>query len=143
MHGLPLIQQLLEAGLSAPEAIPSDPQDLSLRRVYKRDEVPFDGVVDWHRSTGELVDFVRASDYYPMQSPWGHPRTWLDGQEIGIVSASAGASGSGRPGTVVHRDGGVQVASGDGWVAVRRINLAGHHPSPPEVLIDGAILGPS
>jgi hypothetical protein len=87
------------------------------------------------------VDFVRAADYSPFASPWGHPRTWADGQELGVVRAGrAGAPApanatAGVVGAAVGRS--VLVAAGDEWVTVHRVQLDGVRLDACDVLERG------
>src|SRR5262245_19991231 len=77
--GLPLVLRLLEVAAEDPSAIPSIAQDLTKREYFGR-EVPEGGKLSWESPARRIVDFVRACDYLPFPSPWGHPRTSLDGR---------------------------------------------------------------
>jgi methionyl-tRNA formyltransferase len=135
-EGVALMQRLLE---DAPDAIPARAQDLGGRRYYRRGEVPHDGLIAWDRTAREIVDLVRASDYFPFSSPWGIPQAPLGDGSLAILKASRTADAAGEPpGTVgTEEDGGVRVAASDEWVLVERVQL-GDRPQPAaEVLEPG------
>lgn len=121
--GLTLIRELLDQAARDPGGIPRVAQDLSRRRYYRR-RVPREGWVDWSAPAAEIWRFVRACDYHPFPSPWGAPRSLLDGREIGVVRVRPGGHGRGAlPGAVgeATSGGGVFVGSGDGWLLVERV----------------------
>jgi methionyl-tRNA formyltransferase len=141
-EGVPLIERLLETAAEDPAAIPKDEQDLSRRHYYKRAEVPDAGRVVWSRPAQRIVDFVRASDYFPFASPWGSPATSLEGEELAVLKASrTGEPTQAPPGTVGEaRERGIPVAAADEWVLVERV-LQGGRPQPAaEVLRPGLTL---
>jgi methionyl-tRNA formyltransferase len=124
-QGLPLLARLLEDASGDPAWIPATPQDLSHRRYYGR-EVPEDGRIRWSHSARQLVDFIRASDYLPFVSPWGHPVARLRGEEIEILKASRTYEPcNAKPGTVGHyeNEGTVCVATADEWIRVHRVRV--------------------
>jgi UDP-4-amino-4-deoxy-L-arabinose formyltransferase/UDP-glucuronic acid dehydrogenase (UDP-4-keto-hexauronic acid decarboxylating) len=126
-RGVPLVLQLLAAAAAGGAAvIPSIEQDLSRRRYFGR-EVPQDGRLDWTQPARRVVAFVRACDYLPFPSPWGHPRTMLGGREVAVLKASVtGEPADVAPATVgTPEDGAVRVAAGDEWVLVRRVHADG------------------
>ncbi|HEY3279483.1 MAG TPA: formyltransferase family protein [Gemmatimonadales bacterium] len=128
---LPLLQQLVAAAAQDPAAIPRAPQPDGPRRYFGR-EVPENGRIDWSAPARRVVDFVRAADYSPFESPWGHPRTWADSRELAVVRAArTGLPADAAPGVVGQPLGAAMlVASGDEWVAIQRAELNG-------VLVDG------
>jgi UDP-4-amino-4-deoxy-L-arabinose formyltransferase/UDP-glucuronic acid dehydrogenase (UDP-4-keto-hexauronic acid decarboxylating) len=136
-EGLPLVTRLLEVAAEDPGSIPAEPQDLSRRRWFGR-EVPNDGRVGWSHSARELVDFVRACDYLPFVSPWGHPVARLRDQELALLKASRTYEPAGaEPGAVGHVDDGTAcVATADEWVRLHRVRLGG------EAVDAGAVLSP-
>lgn len=139
--GLPLIERLLAALAGDPSSVPSIPQDLARRRYYGRD-VPQAGRLDWSRPARAVVNFVRACDYVPFHSPWGHPRTRLAGRAVAVVKARlTGERSDQPPGTVGRVVGdGVLVATVDEWVLVHRV-LIGERvvPAAQAVTPDGAM----
>jgi methionyl-tRNA formyltransferase len=125
-NAIPLVDELLEAANQGAAAIPAVPQQLDARRYYGR-EVPQDGRLEWARPARDVVNFVRAADYTPFESPWGHPRARLNGDEVWIVKAlRTGERATAEPGTVGELDDdGARVAAADEWVLVRRIHADG------------------
>jgi methionyl-tRNA formyltransferase len=138
-EGVPLLEQLLRDAERG--SVPKQPQDLSLRRYFGRD-VPQDGRVEWGRSAEDVVAFVRACDYFPFPSPWGHPSARLDGIELSIVKVTlTGRAAAANPGTVGAPSGGsVAVATADEWVSVERVGVNGEIEDAAAVLEPGARL---
>ena len=136
-EGVILLGRLLEAAARSPGAIPLMDQDL-LRRDYFGKEVPAQGVLSWSASARQIVNFVRACDFYPFPSPWGNPRTQLAGREIAIARASlSGQCCDAEPGTVRCCEGTIQVASSDEWVIVEGLIADGRRLHPGDVLKPG------
>ena len=135
--GVSLVTQLLAA--AARREIPAVPQDLSRRRYYGR-EVPDGGRLSWSRTAKEVVNFVRACDYLPYASPWGHPTTSFQGQRVSVLKAAGtGVAANGAAGTVgAVTDGGALVSAGDEWVLVRRVEWDGQNVEARHVLAAGA-----
>ncbi len=132
--GIPLIGRLLETLDRDPTSLPLAPQDLSHRRYFGR-EVPRNGRLCWARPAERIIRFVRASDYYPFASPWGHPTARLNGRDIGIVKAGlTGRAAEGPPGTVTSSDpDGVTIACVDEAISVRAIRLEAEVVAAAEV----------
>ena len=120
--GVPLISRLLEAAAQGPSHIPLIPQDLSKREYFGR-TVPHNGNLSWNRPARRIVDFVRASNFFPFRSPWGVPRTRRGDSTLGILKARlTGTPADAPPGTVgAERSGGVEVAGADEGVLVRQV----------------------
>lgn len=137
-EGLPLLERLLED--AERRSIPARPQDLSRRRYFGRG-APQDGRVEWSRTAREIVDLVRACDYFPFASPWGSPLATLNGRDVAILKAlrTGRATGGEPPGTVGAVAGGaVDVAAADDWVAVQRVAVEGRAQDAEAVLRSGA-----
>jgi methionyl-tRNA formyltransferase len=134
--GLPLLHDLLRD--ASRDEVPRHAQPAGIRRYYGR-EVPHDGQLFWSESAGRIVSFVRACDYLPFVSPWGHPRAWISGREISVLKAGpADGVPDDAPGTVGQRAGeDVLVAAGDGWVRVRRVQVGNSTFSAAQVLQPG------
>jgi methionyl-tRNA formyltransferase len=139
--GLTLIVELLATAATNPDAIPRLQQDLTKRRYFGK-QVPEEGRLSWRRPAREIVNFVRACDYWPYRSPWGHPKASLGGREIAIAKAARTYRQSdSAPGTVGPTDeSGVLVAAGDEWVSVRRVIIDGRSLSAQAVLTPGSFL---
>lgn len=144
--GVPLVATLLAAAAAEPPAIPRAPQPAGVRRYFGR-EAPNHGRLAWTEPAQRIVDFVRAADYSPFPSPWGHPRARIPGdggeREVELVKVTrTGLETGGAPaGTVGQRAAGdVLVAAADEWVQVRRLRLDGRDVAPAAVLPAGACL---
>ncbi len=134
--GIPLLQQLLDA--AAEGAVPRRPQPALPRRYYGR-QVPQEGRLVWTTPAVRVVNFVRACDYLPFASPWGHPGGSVGGRELLVLKAvRTGEPCTAAPGTVgrhVGRD--VLVAAADEWVQVRRVRVGKSALPAAEVLQTG------
>jgi UDP-4-amino-4-deoxy-L-arabinose formyltransferase/UDP-glucuronic acid dehydrogenase (UDP-4-keto-hexauronic acid decarboxylating) len=135
-EGLPLIERLLEDAEAG--AIPKEEQDLAGRRYFGRD-APQEGKVEWGRPAAEIVAFVRACDYFPFPSPWGHPLARLDGSELSILKAErTGEPSSEEPGSVgAVEENAAAVAAADEWVSVKRVSVEGEAEDAGAVLQTG------
>lgn len=139
--GVPLMLRLLDLADEDPGAIPAVPQDLARRRYYGR-EVPQNGRLRWSQPAERIVRFVRACDFSPLPSPWGHPRTLVGGEPCEVVKASrTGRACTAPAGTVgpVEEDA-AYVAAADEWVAINRLSIAGRAVRAADVLKTGARL---
>lgn len=136
--GVPLILRLLEAAAQGPSKIPLTPQDLT-KREYFGQGAPAKGNLCWSCPAQRIVDFVRASDFFPFPSPWGAPRTRLGDSTLGISEARlTGTTADAPPGTIgMERAGGVEVACADEWILVRRVFWGGKHFPAKEALKAG------
>jgi methionyl-tRNA formyltransferase len=134
--GLGLIQNLLEAAVTC--TIPRRPQPDGVRRYHGR-ETPHGGALRWDESAAGVLNFIRACDYMPFTSPWGHPRVRLDGREMSVLKAMrTGERCNAPPGTVGRRVGEhALVAADDEWVRVRRLRIGSSNFAAAEVLRAG------
>jgi methionyl-tRNA formyltransferase len=123
-EGMTLMSRLLQAAET--DSIPALPQDLAQRRYFGR-EVPENGQLSWSWPAEKVINFVRACDYFPFDSPWGHPRTCLGVQEFALVKASrTGRPCQSKPGTLGEStDSGVYVACQDEWILVNKLRVEG------------------
>jgi methionyl-tRNA formyltransferase len=137
-QGLPLIEQLLETASTQPSQIPILEQDLS-RRCYFGAEVPYGGNIHWALPARELVDLVRACDYFPLPSPWGYPVAMIGDRVVAIMRASRTGEPCSEPAGTVGRkvDGAVTVASADEWILVHRLRVGENYVPAGEVLAPG------
>jgi methionyl-tRNA formyltransferase len=143
--GVGLVLRLMEKASTDPATIPLTPQDLTKREYFGR-EIPHDGKLFWTLPAREIVNFVRACDFFPFHSPWGHPRTILGTmsgeKEIGVVKACLTGERCDRsPGTVGEFVGpGVKIACGDEWVIVNKLKVEGRYMNSADVLEPGSRL---
>jgi len=85
-RGVQLVEQLLHhANNSIP--IPQREQDPSHRKYYSG-SVPNDGGIDLSRGAARVVARIKAGDYRPFPSEWGHPVVLCGNKEIGLVAAA-------------------------------------------------------
>jgi len=134
--GLMLVLQLLETASVDPGAIPLVPQDLTKRQYFGK-AIPENGRLRWSRPAHEIVNFVRACDYYPFPSPWGYPRANRGDQDIALVKASlTGKSCNAFPGTVGEAEGssGVYIACADQWILASKLMIRGQRIDAVDVL---------
>ena len=143
--GITLVLRLMETVSANPAAIPLTPQDM-MKREYFGHEVPYEGRLIWTLPAREIVNFVRACDFFPFHSPWGHPRTILEtmsgAQEISVVKACLTGEVCDRsPGTVGEfvRPG-VKIACGDEWIIVNKLKVEGRYMNSADVLKPGSRL---
>jgi UDP-4-amino-4-deoxy-L-arabinose formyltransferase/UDP-glucuronic acid dehydrogenase (UDP-4-keto-hexauronic acid decarboxylating) len=136
--GVGLILRLLEAAQSS-AGIPLAPQDLSQRGYFGR-EVPQEGRIRWVVPARHVFNFVRACDFGPFASPWGHPKTFFQSREMTVTKTSlTGRPCHLRPGTVGDvTTAGADVACQDEWLLIQRIQVDKKSCSPIEVLKPGA-----
>jgi methionyl-tRNA formyltransferase len=133
--GLPLATELLAQAARDPDAIPSIAQDLSRRRYFGK-EIPENGEFSWSWPARKVVNFVRACDYSPFPSPWGHPRGDLAGNEVALLkTAVTGLRCDVPPGTVkIMERPAIRVACADEWVAVSKVMTEGQACPAADVL---------
>ncbi len=141
-EGVKLILKLLEVASTAPDRIPLSPQDLK-RREYFSARAPNNCQISWSSPVRMVLNFVRACDYLPFRSPWGHPRTQFGDREISVIKTEATGRGcNALPGTVGrHVDSGVLVACLDEWVLVKQLKIDDKHVPAAHVLKFGDHLG--
>lgn len=136
-HGIPLIVQLVRDTASEVARIPRIDQDLGRRR-YFGNEAPNGGRIDWARPAAEIARFVRAADYAPFPSPWGHPVAELFGRTVGIAKAAlTGRAAPGPPGAVHDvTKAGALVAAADELLRVERLCEDGRYVKPADATAD-------
>jgi UDP-4-amino-4-deoxy-L-arabinose formyltransferase/UDP-glucuronic acid dehydrogenase (UDP-4-keto-hexauronic acid decarboxylating) len=135
--GVPLVLRLATVAANDTRLIPREEQDLTRRRYFPAGP-PADGRIDWTKPADAILRFVRAADYAPFDSPWGHPRAQLAGASVGVAKAAAtGVAAAQRPGTLVElNDSGAVVATSDELIVVQRLWLDGRYLNPKELLAD-------
>jgi methionyl-tRNA formyltransferase len=136
-EGVALVTRLIQAAAHNPDAIPAVAQDPGRRRYFGR-EVPQDGMVVWSEPAQRVRDFIRACDFFPFPSPWGEPKTRLNGDELTVLKAEATDDATTElPGTIGAHNGGVAVACADKWVRVLRVRMNGRPVDARVVLAPG------
>jgi methionyl-tRNA formyltransferase len=132
--GAGLILKLLRDAVHNPDQIPEFPQDLSMRRLYKKNEIPNNGVIQWQNGAEEIEAFIRACDYGPFPSPWGYPTTKIDNEQVEILDVSlTGESALDKPGSVRSQNSVVSVACGDEWIQINKCRLHGKTTHPHKI----------
>ena len=136
-HGLPLVLRLTEQAAGDPSLIPRKQQDPTRRRYFSAGP-PAHGRLEWSEPADAILRFVRAADYAPFDSPWGHPEAPLGEHSVGIAKATGtGVEATQPPGTVVDVDSsGVLVATGDDLILIQRLWQAGRYLKPEELFAD-------
>jgi methionyl-tRNA formyltransferase len=136
-HGLPLIFRLAAQAADDPSLIPRKGQDPSRRRYFSAGP-PAQGRIDWSQPADAILRFVRAADYAPFDSPWGHPIAELERHDIGIAKATeTGTASTDSPGAIVEvNSSGALVATGDDLILIQRLWRAGRYLRPSEVFAD-------
>ncbi len=140
--GVPLVEELMAAALRDHTTIPALPQSGRERVLYRKGDVPFGGRIDWERPAAVIDAFVRAADYHPMPSPWGHPQTTLNGALLDVVKVRrTGRACDAPPGSLAMGEAGaVEAATADEWLALQRVRQAGQVMPPEELLEAGGRL---
>jgi len=117
--GIDLIRKLCQVVAADPHDIPAIQQDFT-KRKYHGNDMPMEGRIKWTKPAKQVCAFVRAYDFLPFRSHWGHPRACLDGQEIQIARAfDTDQLCDAPPGTVTKSStGDVLVACSDRWLKV-------------------------
>ena len=89
--------------------------------------------IDWNQSTKRIYDFIRGLSPYP--AAW----TTLEGKSVKVYEAEKDvATPSGKPGTIVS-DGktNLKVATADGWLNIKTLQLEGKKKMPVTDLLRG------
>jgi methionyl-tRNA formyltransferase len=120
---IPLLHRLLEDANAIPPTIPRIKQKNKNRRVYKRNEIPWNGIIQWEAPAKQIDALVRACNYVPFTSPWGSAKTWLEDQQVNILQTQLSQTSSeARAGTIVATtDNRIMVATGDTVLEVTKI----------------------
>jgi methionyl-tRNA formyltransferase len=136
-EGVLLIRRLLDT-VAKGSPLSLTPQNLNEREYFGR-QVPEKGRLAWDWPATKILNFVRACDYFPFRSPWGHPLTHVGTTEVGIVKAGRTEMPCNvKPGTVGdNTERGVLVASGDEWVLVKKLKIGKRYLPAKEVMQKG------
>jgi methionyl-tRNA formyltransferase len=143
-RGVALMLKLLDTVSASPYGLKLFPQDLS-QREYLGAEIPQGGRLCWLDPAENIVNLIRACDYFPFHSPWGHATTWLGSDELGVIKACrTGLKSDAAPGTVGQvSNSGALVAAGDEWVLVKKLKKGDSYLAAADVLTSGGRLDPS
>ena len=121
------------------EASPQDESQATFTTLVKKE----DGEIDWTDNAERIARMVRAYE------PWPGTFTYWDGKLLKILDATSTA-GSASPGQLVGlRDGGIGIGTGDGLLAVDKLQIEGRRPSVVQDFVRGypafvgSALGPS
>ncbi|MCH8495018.1 MAG: hypothetical protein LAT57_05225 [Balneolales bacterium] len=139
-EGLILIEQLLNDLSRDSMAIPSRPQSSEIKRtVYKRNQIPGNGLIQWQQSARKIDAFIRASNYSPFVSPWGEPCTIWKGKVIAISKTEISERVcDASPGTVGDPiNGKSSVATADRWILIDKCKLDGKTAEASSFLTPG------
>ncbi|HBY93398.1 MAG: methionyl-tRNA formyltransferase [Ardenticatenaceae bacterium] len=114
------------AGEIAPQ--PQDQAAATVTRMLSKE----DGRLDWTQPASVLANRVRAFN------PWPGAFTLWNGKQLKILTAQAiQRPAILLPGTVAWIDEGVAVATGNGWLRLETVQLAGRRPQPIESFVHG------
>jgi methionyl-tRNA formyltransferase len=127
-EGVALMWRLVEAAEKGAGNIPLLPQDFAARECFNG-AVPEGGEVCWAWPAEKVVNFVRACDYFPFHSPWGHPKFRMGSQEVALVKARRSGLKCGEsPGTVGNSSlSGVYVACQDEWIVANKLLIGNRY----------------
>ena len=142
--GIPLVLKLLDAAATDPDNIPQRSPG-SPTNLFLSSERPRDGRLSWRETSRKVVDFARACDYFPFESPWGLPRFRIGRTSIGLAKARMASAWNdimpealSSPGTVGAVDGTTAlVACGDGWIVVEELEKGGERVAASALLSVG------
>jgi methionyl-tRNA formyltransferase len=114
----------------------AEPQDVT-RVTYAPRLVKNDGRIDWHGDAAAIARMVRAF------TPWPSAFTTLAGRTVKILAArvAADALPGGPPGTIAAHGSELQVATGNGVLAVTTVQAEGKQAMPSAAFAAGARLG--
>ena len=129
-HGADLLAETLPRWLAG--AIAPQPQDnglATLCRPVRKEQ----GIVDWSRPAVEIARAVRAYNPWP-----GASSTW-NGLPLKVVQAGAlaGDPAAELPGLVLERQGATVVVTGEGFLRLDIVQLAGRNPTSIDDFVRG------
>ena len=109
------------------QATPQDESRATFTSLVRKE----DGKIDWTVDAERIARMVRAYE------PWPGTFTYWDGKLLKILRATSMA-GDAPPGQVVEmEDGGVGIGTGDGLLAVNRLQIEGRRPSGAQDFVRG------
>jgi methionyl-tRNA formyltransferase len=134
--GIQMIQTLLATLHQDPAQIPRRSQDFSRRRYFGL-KAPYERI-QWEMRADQLERLVRASDYYPLPSPWGYPKAKLGEQDIGLMKVTkTGIAATQQAGSITEHEGIIWLATRDEWLAVQKVQIEGKMVDAKSILQEG------
>jgi methionyl-tRNA formyltransferase len=106
----------IEAGTARGE--PQDPAAATYAPRLTKEE----GRIDWTLSARQIHNRVRGL------YPWPHAYSFLDGQRVILLKTKVQPVGAPRPGSVAVTGDAIEVATGDGRIAIIELQLEGRKP---------------
>ena len=106
----------IEAGTARAE--PQDPAASTYAPRLTKEE----GLIDWTLTARQIHDRVRGL------YPWPHAYSFLNGERVILLKTKVLPGGSPRPGTVAVIGDAIEVATGDGLIAIIELQLEGRRP---------------
>lgn len=90
-----------------------------------------DGIIDWRKSAEEILNLIRGT------LPWPGAHTTINGKNLKLYKAQV-SHGRGQPGEVIlSESGSLIVATGDGAVDIREIQIEGGKRLPTQAFLIG------
>lgn len=126
-EGISLVNKLIDQVAIDPSALPEEPQDIELRQYYDK-SIPNRGSIDWGWEANHIDQFVRACNFYPLPSPWGHPKAIIGNQSVQILSVHRIFEPTKEtPGTLkISSAQEVLIACKDEWIAIDDVIIDGN-----------------
>jgi methionyl-tRNA formyltransferase len=128
--GAQLLVATVDALAAGPVAeVPQDDAAATYAQRISKD----DGVVDWTQPAIRIHDLIRGL------YPWPHAFTFYRGRRLILLGSVVEKGGrESLPGTILHADGEwLQVATGDGTLAITRIQAEGRRPMTTREFLAG------
>ncbi len=120
-EGIPLVEEVI-GRIAKGEEVAREPQDQS-KRHYFLDKEAQDGRIPWQSSQKDVLNFFRAADYAPFQSPTYQPLTYYKGVEIGMAKAKPAEGEANVPGKILAVEAkGLIVGTGTEPVHIRKVS---------------------
>lgn len=119
-EGIPLVEEVI-GKIANGEEVPRKPQDQS-KRHYFLDREAQNGRIPWNSSQEEVLNFFRAADYAPFQSPTYRPTAHYHGIEIVMAKAKPYDGDPGKSGEILSVEAkGLVVGTGTGPIHIRKV----------------------
>lgn len=121
-EGIILVNKLINLAALSPTQLPRKQQDSRLRHYYDK-STPNQGNIDWNWDADKIDRFVRACNFYPLPTPWGHPKAVIGNQPIQVLSVQKTSQKTEEsPGSLkVTSEKKILVACKDGWIHIDEV----------------------